>query len=1075
MITTAVWHIRQCGIGTPPILPGIDMPSMLRKGFLFLLFLLPEFILHAADAPPQHIGTAGSAALKSSTANNLVITTANAVAEGDAIIIAYATDPANDITVTVTDDAGNTYRQSALAINQNNLRTYVFAACNVKALAAAAKITIRQTIPGSTPVSSRAAVAEVFRGLAPSGALEQTNTASGAGAAPSSGTAATVQPVQLLIGAVGTEGPSSDTPGTWSAAFTEGLRAGTNETRNDADITISLGWQVVSSAGNYSATKTGITQRDWAAAIATFKTSDAGISYIGEIGSAQTKASNGTTLTITTREAVRAGDDIVLTIATDAAGTVGSVTDGSGNTYTRVLEAVNNRNVRITVMAAFNVVTLPSAGTINISHASVRARAAVACAFRGLANLNVIDKTQTANGTNRAVSSGATAATIQSRELLIGAVGLEGPNYDVPVTWLNAFTYGPRIGTNFGSGTGGGDADVTAQMGWRIVGSTGTYSAGLNNLVTTRDWAAGIATLKSLDQYTLTVAVDPTAGGTTVPAPGSYPYDENTLVNLTATPAPGYRFDHWTGDVAAPLSANTTVTIHGNVTVTAVFSAQPFITITGPNGGEKWVQGSQHTITWTSTGTSGNVMIEYSVNGGTSWTTLVASTPDDGLFDWIVPAAISKNCLIRISDTDSDPSDVSDAVFTIGRSPVDQRIPLAAGWNLFSLNVTPENTGMTSIVQQQITRSTLVKVQDESGNTIEQNPVDHLWVNNIGNWNPAKGYRIAMVTADTLVVHGAPIEDQVTVNLVAGWNIVGYPLSFSVNATEVLATLMASGVLQKVQDETGYSLEQLTPLSEWINNIGTLDPGEGYQIRVTAPYTFSFTPVFLKNTTENGKIFHDLGTHHFIRAYAGNGLHHMNLYLSFSGETNPLESGDEIGVFDGDRCVGSLVVREVSGNMLALVASADDPSTDAPDGFITGNPIQIRIWRKATGIETVMPAPEVVSGNATFAKQETAWLRLNSAGLPDHAVLTRLGDMYPNPFTERITVTFSLEREALVDISVCSLTGEMIATVTHERFPAGNQEVLWEAVGLPAGTYFCRMTVEGQVFVGKLSRLSPGR
>jgi hypothetical protein len=86
-----------------------------------------------------------------------------------------------------------------------------------------------------------------------------------------------------------------------------------------------------------------------------------------------------------------------------------------------------------------------------------------------------------------------------------------------------------------------------------------------------------------------------------------------------------------------------------------------------------------------------------------------------------------------------------------------------------------------------------------------------------------------------------------------------------------------------------------------------------------------------------------------------------------------------------------------------------------------------------------------------------------------------LGDIYPNPFAERITVSFSLEKEALVDISVFTLTGEKVATMVRERFPAGNQTVQWEAESMPAGSYFCRMTVEGQVFIGKVSRLTTGR
>jgi hypothetical protein len=56
-------------------------------------------------------------------------------------------------------------------------------------------------------------------------------------------------------------------------------------------------------------------------------------------------------------------------------------------------------------------------------------------------------------------------------------------------------------------------------------------------------------------QYTLTMAVSPQGGGTTDPAVGNHTYNENTVVNISATPTAGYQFVNWTGDVANPNSA----------------------------------------------------------------------------------------------------------------------------------------------------------------------------------------------------------------------------------------------------------------------------------------------------------------------------------------------------------------------------------------------------------------------------------------------------------------------------------------------------------------------------------------
>jgi len=76
--------------------------------------------------------------------------------------------------------------------------------------------------------------------------------------------------------------------------------------------------------------------------------------------------------------------------------------------------------------------------------------------------------------------------------------------------------------------------------------------------------------------YTLTMAVYPTGGGTTTPAVGPHPgQTDGTVVPITATPAADYEFDKWTGDVADPTLASTTVTMDADKTVTANFKSIP--------------------------------------------------------------------------------------------------------------------------------------------------------------------------------------------------------------------------------------------------------------------------------------------------------------------------------------------------------------------------------------------------------------------------------------------------------------------------------------------------------------------
>ena len=94
------------------------------------------------------------------------------------------------------------------------------------------------------------------------------------------------------------------------------------------------------------------------------------------------------------------------------------------------------------------------------------------------------------------------------------------------------------------------------------------------------------------------------------------------------------------------------------------------LSVTSPNGGESWAAGSVHDITWTSSGVT-NVAVDYSLDGGGTWTVVTSSTPaSTGAYSWTVPGSASTNARVRVKDTlTGGPADMSDASFAITASP----------------------------------------------------------------------------------------------------------------------------------------------------------------------------------------------------------------------------------------------------------------------------------------------------------------------------------------------------------------------------------------------------------------------
>ncbi|MFA7418560.1 MAG: YCF48-related protein [Melioribacteraceae bacterium] len=101
------------------------------------------------------------------------------------------------------------------------------------------------------------------------------------------------------------------------------------------------------------------------------------------------------------------------------------------------------------------------------------------------------------------------------------------------------------------------------------------------------------------------------------------------------------------------------------------------LTLTSPNGGEKWKAGSSQNITWLSENIL-NVKIEYTIDDGESWTIITSNTEaSTGTFNWVVPDFRSSKVAIRVSDTEDDlVTDRSDAVFRILEPQINLLTPI---------------------------------------------------------------------------------------------------------------------------------------------------------------------------------------------------------------------------------------------------------------------------------------------------------------------------------------------------------------------------------------------------------------
>jgi len=191
------------------------------------------------------------------------------------------------------------------------------------------------------------------------------------------------------------------------------------------------------------------------------------------------------------------------------------------------------------------------------------------------------------------------------------------------------------------------------------------------------------------------------------------------------------RIDYTPASDAEALLVVKRVSGSGTFQLRSTAPAPASITVTSPNGGESWQQGTTHTITWTSSGDVGpSVWIELDKGGALS-TIVQSSTPNDGSYDYqILPNQVpGSDYTIKIRSTsNASYSDESDRPFSITSTGLpsitvtpsegltaagNQGGPFSPGSKTYTLT----NTGGTSL-NWQASKSQVWVSLDQTGGTL---------------------------------------------------------------------------------------------------------------------------------------------------------------------------------------------------------------------------------------------------------------------------------------------------------------------------------------------------------------------
>ena len=102
------------------------------------------------------------------------------------------------------------------------------------------------------------------------------------------------------------------------------------------------------------------------------------------------------------------------------------------------------------------------------------------------------------------------------------------------------------------------------------------------------------------------------------------------------------------------------------------------------------------------------------------------------------------------------------------------------------------------------------------------------------------------------------------------------------------------------------------------------------------------------------------------------------------------------------------------------------------------------------------------------SEEPVEYIALNGEGENNVPQEFKLDGNYPNPFNPTTTIAFSLPENAQVRIAVYDMLGRQVRVLVDGPMVAGRNEVVFDAAGLPTGTYLYRVSTPTQSLTRKM-------
>ncbi|MEI8006621.1 MAG: carboxypeptidase regulatory-like domain-containing protein [Bacteroidota bacterium] len=506
--------------------------------------------------------------------------------------------------------------------------------------------------------------------------------------------------------------------------------------------------------------------------------------------------------------------------------------------------------------------------------------------------------------------------------------------------------------------------------------------------------------------------------------------DDYSLVSLGFTITPGSINGTVTDNSVVPV-ALAGVLVEAKQGATVIGSA-----VTGPAG------------TYSITGlTAGTYSVKVTLSGYT-----FASSPHAG-----VVLAIGGSATVNFND----------GVAVAGY----QDIALVQGFQFVSTYLNPTNNnfaGAGSMIEAAHNgngpwnnNALLESIKAQNGSMYQWNGA--AFVDGIHTWDYHQAYVFNMNSATTFSVAGTNVPVTTPIDLTHDANggvtfpaflMVSYFPQGQMDASHALDGIKASLIWAK--NSAGKTLRKIA--GTWVNNIGNMKPGEGYQLYMSAPATLVYP------TSKSGaEISGEDNLQHFVFG-GGNAANAVyTIYVNGTG----MNVGDEIAAYDAGVMVGAGKISSTTDTWQNSIPTFIQLGSG--DGYHVGDPVTLRYWDSMRNLEYSLSLSPVQNSASTYYYFGTTYpggdgrftqfnVVKGPAGVNDNSAIATT--IYPNPAHDylKIVADRNIDR-----VSLLNIVGQVVA-----QKPVDGSSYQLSLSGINPGIYFLKIEANGQVSTQKV-------